>query len=55
MHREKGLEIMKRARELRGTMKRWCVDMTGVPGGTDTSGQRQKSRFERLYPITVSK
>ena len=33
VHREKGLEIIeKRVRELRGTVKRWCVNMTGVPG-----------------------
>lgn len=48
VHREKGLEIIeKRVRELRGTMKRWCVNMTGVPGGTDTSwAETEEARFE---------
>ena len=47
VHREKGLEIIgKRVRELRGTVKRWCVNMTGVPGATDTSWAEEEARFE---------
>ena len=57
VHKEEGLEIIeKRVRELRGTMKRWCVNITGVPGGTDTPwAEGEEARFEETLSNNCSK